>query len=77
MTPKSSDLVPKAAAAVKPSAARPRFNNSRIAAARLGIRCLKRKLSKTVNSSPRQHDLKPFTPGFAICHVALLYRISI
>src|SRR5262249_27511158 len=51
LTPYSSDLLPKAAAA-KPSAARPRFNNSRIAAAREGIRVLYRKSSNRISSSP-------------------------
>src|SRR5262249_26105607 len=50
-TPYSSDLLPKAAAP-NPSAARPRFNNSRIAAARDGMRVLYRKSSKSVSSSP-------------------------
>src|SRR5262249_14533473 len=39
LTPNSSDLVPKAADA-NPSAERPRFKSSRIAAARLGMRVL-------------------------------------
>src|SRR5580704_13636483 len=50
MTPKSDDLLPKAAES-KPSAASPLLSSSRTADARLGIRALKRKLSSAVSSS--------------------------
>ena len=49
-TPKSPDFAP-APAGLMPTDASPRRNNSRTAAARLGIRCLKRKSSKAANSS--------------------------
>src|SRR5580704_3541803 len=49
MTPKSDDLLPKSAKS-KPLAASPLFSNSRTAAARLGIRASKRKLSSAVTS---------------------------
>ena len=65
VTPESSDLVPEGRRG-KPSATRPRFNNSRIAEARLGTRCLKRNSSRAINSSGRQHNLKPFAGGFTL-----------
>jgi hypothetical protein len=49
-TPKSLDFVDRLAM-TKPSAARPRFNNSRTAAARLGIRVLNRQSSTAFSSS--------------------------
>ena len=49
--PKSLDLEP-GLAVENPSAASPRLNNSRTAAARLGMRFLNRKSSTKVNSSP-------------------------
>jgi hypothetical protein len=51
VTPKSSDFWP-APAAEKPSAARPRFTNSRTADARLGMRREKRQSSSAFNYSP-------------------------
>jgi len=51
-TPKSADLLPTAAAA-NPSAVSPRLSSSRTAAARLGMRLLKRKSSSRVTSSEK------------------------